>query len=354
MKRVTYISRFAKQLSGEEINEIGRVSQKNNSRDEITGVLISTADIFYQEIEGEEESIDTLFEKIKRDTRHKDVLCLKTEKNIEQRRYPKWSMKTVNIDAESNILMHPIRNLFQVLADSYGVIEKYTQPTVLKFVTNGINPLNIPSRETKKIILFCDIMAFSYFSSILNVQEVVSMTNTYLTACTQVLDRSGGEVTKYMGDCVMAYFDIEQADEAIRAGLDMLSGLERMREEVPKDSPLRFLHTGIGISSGSVIEGNIGSATKLDYTILGDAVNQAASLESLTRCLPRALAISQGVRDLSHGEWPFIQLGEYELKGGHDPVPVYSVDLLITEKPTNPLEIIDEISRTLEGTRLPG
>lgn len=348
MKRVTYISRFAHALSREEINRIGEVAQRNNTRDEITGVLICSSGVFFQTIEGRDEKIDRLFEKIRQDSRHTELLCLKTEKDVEERQYPEWSMKTLNLDDETDVLMHPIRSLFQVLAESHSVLEKYTQPTVLNFISNGINPLTIPSQVTEKIVFFCDITAFSYFSAILSVQEIVSLVNTYLTVCTNILVKARGEVTKYVGDCVMAYFEYEQADAAVQAGLDILTHLGKLRQEAPLDSPLRFLHTGIGIACGEVIEGNIGSSSKMEYTILGDAVNQAASLETLTRRLPRALAISTEVRELTSRNWDFVSLGEHELKKGHDPIPVFSVDHPITNKPSDPLEIIEEINRNWE------
>jgi class 3 adenylate cyclase len=244
--------------------------------------------------------------------------------------------------------MHPIRSLFQVLSESHAILERYTQPAVLKFISNGINPLTIPSTQTKKIILFCDITAFSYFSTILSAQEIVSLVNTYLTTCTDVLVEAGGEVTKYVGDCVMAYFDYDQANESLQAGLDILDRLSSVRKEAPLDSPIKFLHTGIGIACGEVIEGNIGSSSKMEYTILGEAVNQAASLETITRRLPRALAISTQVKELASRDWRFVPLGEHELKRGHDPIPVYSVDHPITQKPSDPLEIIEEINRNWE------
>jgi class 3 adenylate cyclase len=239
--------------------------------------------------------------------------------------------------------MYPIRSLFQVLAESHGVLEKYTQPTVLNFISNGINPLTIPSRETRKVILFCDIVAFSHFSAVLSVQEIVSIVSAYFGICSNAIVKHGGEVAKYIGDCVMAYFDYEDADRAIQAGLDILADLERERESSPEDSPLRLLYTGIGIAAGLVIEGNIGSEHKMEYTVLGDAVNQAAFLENLTRDLPRSLVLSSDVKGMVSEDWPFLPLGEFDMKRGQDPIPVFSVDDPLTLSPGDPHRMVQSI-----------
>ena len=340
MKRITYISHFAYPLSSEEIARLGEVTLRNNARDNITGVLICSAGVFFQTIEGDDEKIDKLFEKIKRDRRHTDILCLRTENDVSERQYPEWSMKTLNLDEDTDVLMYPIRSLFQVLAESHGVLEKYTQPTVLDFISSGINPLTIPSRETRKVIVFCDIVAFSRFTVVLSVQEIVSMVNAYLSICSNAIVKRHGEVAKYIGDCVMAYFDYENVDLAIQAGLDILADLKKVREDSPKGSPLRLLYTGIGMACGEVIEGNIGSVHKTEYTVLGDAVNQAAFLENLTRDLPRSMVLSLDVRKIASPAWSFLPLGEFDMKRGRGPIPVFSVDDPVTLSLVDPNKII--------------
>jgi class 3 adenylate cyclase len=317
-------------LSAEEIRGIGEIAQRNNARDGITGVLICCSGVFFQTIEGEDTKIEYLFEKIRKDSRHTDLLCLKTENDIPQRQYPKWSMKTQNLDENTDVLMQPIRSLFQVLAESHGVLETYTQPAVLNLINNGLNPLLIPSREINRIILFCDIVAFSNFSAVLSVSELVSLVNTYLTVCSEVIVRGNGEVTKYVGDCVMAYFNYDNPDAAIQAGMNILGELRKLRDGAPADNPIKYLQSGIGIACGKVIEGNIGSQHKQEYTVMGDPVNQAAYLESLTRELPRSLAVSSEIRRIASENWAFVRLGEFDLKRGQAPIPVYSIDDPIT------------------------
>ena len=172
------------------------------------------------------------------------------------------------------------------------------------------------------------------------------MVNAYLTECTDILVKAGGEVAKYVGDCVMAYFNYDMADPSIQAGLDILKRLAHLRAQAPAASPLRFLFTGIGIACGEVVEGNIGSSSKKEYTVIGDAVNQAASLEALTRRLPRTIAISAGVKKLTTGSLPFISMGRHRLKEGHEATEVFSVDKPGVSNSRNPMEHIEWINRT--------
>ncbi len=219
MKRLTYISRLAFPLSEKEIEEIGVISAKNNQKDNITGVLIYFNELFFQIIEGDENKIDLLYEKIKHDNRHTDILCLKAEYNISERLFPDWSMKTINLDKSTDILIRPIKILLQNVMESHGIIEKYTQPAVLKILNQGINPLTVPIHKAEKIILFGDIVSFSTLSEALPVEKIAMLINHYLDICSRVITLNRGEVTKFIGDCVMAYFNSEYADNAIQAAL---------------------------------------------------------------------------------------------------------------------------------------
>ena len=98
MKRLTYISKFSHSLSRQEIEEIGIVSQRNNQRLNITGVLLTYQGIFFQILEGEEDLIESLYEKILKDPRHHDILCLKNEEHITSRSFPDWSMQLIFLE----------------------------------------------------------------------------------------------------------------------------------------------------------------------------------------------------------------------------------------------------------------
>lgn len=348
MKRLTYISKFSRSLSKREIENIGKISQTNNSRDGITGVLLSCNGIFFQILEGDEDCIDRLYEKILRDDRHSDILCLKSELNVAERKFPDWSMEVIALDENNDILLQPIKILLQTLGESQTILASYTQSGVLQAIENGINPLTLKPRYIEKIILFADVISFSSITEKLQVAEVVELLNQFFTICTKVIAARGGEVTKFIGDCVMAYFDADRADAALQASLDILSELEILRNQALTNSPLRVLYTGIGLSKGIVVEGNIGSQTKKEFTVIGDAVNVASRIESMTRQLNRFLVFSNSVRMGLSDRWKPVRLGDFHTKGREGTVEVYSIDDLLTLQKSDFYKLKQEIKQHLE------
>ena len=206
------------------------------------------------------------------------------------------------------------------------ILEKYTQPAVLKILNSGVNPLNVRPHITEKIVLFTDLVHFSTLSESLKVGDMVALVEKYLTICTDAITSNGGEVIKFMGDGVMAYFPIGKADNAIRAGLEIIAMVASFRDAAPKSSSASVLYAGVGISQGKVTEGNIGSDIKKDYTILGDTVNVASRLESLTRSLLEPICLSSEVKASAQELWKFTDLGKHAVKGRDTLIDVYSVD----------------------------
>lgn len=348
MKRLTYMSRFARSLSEEEIAQIGVHASQKNKREGVTGVLLCLGTLFFQIIEGEDEKIDQLFATMCQDNRHTDVICLQTELHITQRLFPDWSMNTINLDKTTDAVLRPIKLLLERVGDSQQIIEKYTQPSVSKIIAKGMNPLAVPVRKVEKIVLFTDIVAFSTISDKYPVEEVSDFVTKYLEICSRNIADRGGEVTKFIGDCVMAYFTPEQADDAIQACLDALNEMKQLRESASRQSLFKLLYSGFGLSQGSVIEGNIGSHVKMDYTIIGDPVNTAARLESLTRTVGKSLTLSASVKQSATKPWKFLYLGEFDLKGKDKVTEVYSIDSELTNH-FNAKETIAHHLKTLEN-----
>ncbi len=332
MKRITYISHPSPDLSGADIQAIAEVSARNNRELGVSGVLISAAGIFFQIIEGEETILDRLYRRIASDARHSDVICLQTEHDISQRLFPDWSMRTINLDEDYGAVSRAFKSLLQRLGEAYRIINKYTPPAVSGFLDAGLNPLEIPPQRREKIILFADIVAFSTLTENLPVEQVAELVNRYLNLCTQVISQHQGEVTKYIGDCVMAYFGPGQADNALRASLEILRQLQALRASAPPASALGVLYSGIGLAAGSVMEGNFGASLKVDYTVIGDAVNTASRLEALTRHAGHPLLFSAEVKALCQENQAFVEAGRYRLKGKAGEVSVFSLDHPLTTR----------------------
>ena len=122
----------------------------------------------------------------------------------------------------------------------------------------------------------------------------------------------------------MACFDDTQSDQAIEASLGILKDIEQFRRETTEDSVTSYLYTGIGLAQGWVIEGNIGSRTKKDYTLMGDVVNLAARFEAMTRTLNRQIVFSD-VMAQKIKKFTVEPLGSHVVKGKMEVVKLYSI-----------------------------
>ena len=326
MKRIIYISKITNPLSNKEIEQIGNISIQNNMQINVTGSLVFFEKMFFQIIEGDDKVVDRLYEKIGNDPRHCDILRLKTEDDINERLFPDWYMKTINLDNNVDDLLRPIKILLQTVIETHSIVERYTQPTILKILNKGLNPLTIKPVNVEKVILFADIISYTTISEKMTLEGTLLILNTYFEICSRIILNKGGEVNKFMGDGLMAYFDVGQADNAIQACLEILEELSSLRQNSIENSPLKLINSVFGLAQGEVIEGNMGSHYKTDFTIIGDAVNEAARLEKLTREVKRSLVLSESLKHSAKEPWSFISLGKYNLKGKRNTSEVYSID----------------------------
>jgi hypothetical protein len=133
-KRITYVSRYAKPLTADEIDTLGEKAAEKNRELGLSGLLMASGGLFYQVLEGPPEVVDQIFDTIERDDRHTDVLLLSSVGPVERRLFSDWSMKTINLDAEAHVRLLPVKGLIkavyeqQRLVDNMiGVIERTLQ-----------------------------------------------------------------------------------------------------------------------------------------------------------------------------------------------------------------------------------
>ena len=124
LKRITYVSRFAKPFSESELEKLGDLSARNNKELDVTGVLMTSGGIFFQILEGPEEAVDQVYSAIANDTRHTDLVVLELEQNAAERHYPNWSMKAVNLDAASHVRLLPLKTLMETVFEQQLLIDK--------------------------------------------------------------------------------------------------------------------------------------------------------------------------------------------------------------------------------------
>ncbi len=322
MKRLTYVSKLNALLSEDDILEIGRISSVNNRKIDVTGILISVRDYFFQILEGEEAIVDELVEKIRRDPRHNEITVLSAETGCEERLFADWDMKTVALSESNDLMLQAIGMMLQNIAQSYHTVGRYTQPVLLKFLMEGVNPLTIPVKNTERIVVSGSISDFSTLAEQFSVAELVGAVNTYLEICSISIIEYGGQVAKYAGGCIIAHFAADEVDAAIAACVDA----DRKVQAWLKNSPLySTIHCGFGLAAGAMIEGNIGSSIKMDYTVLGNTVDQAVHLGALARDTNKAIAINESIRLIAAPSWRFDDAGAYVFNKPNQLTQVYAL-----------------------------
>ncbi|HEX8030723.1 MAG TPA: adenylate/guanylate cyclase domain-containing protein, partial [Vicinamibacterales bacterium] len=178
-------------------------------------------------------------------------------------------------------------------------------------------------------VLFSDIRGFTTMSEKGTPEDVVAQLNELFTRMVGVVFDHRGTVDKFVGDMIMALYsapldDEEHADHAVQTALVMIKTLMDMNVEwAARGKPT--LDIGIGINTGDMIAGNVGSDTIMSYTVIGDAVNLGARLESLNKEYGTRIIISQFTRDRLKGQYDIHPLGDVVVKGKTLPVAIFEV-----------------------------
>ena len=179
-------------------------------------------------------------------------------------------------------------------------------------------------------VLFSDIRGFTTLTEQGRPEEVVGMLNEYFSRMVEIVFRHHGTLDKFVGDMVMALFnapldDPDHADHAVRAALEMIEELQALNERWQAAGKFAGLDIGIGVNTGSMIAGNIGSDAVMSYTVIGDAVNLGARLESLNKQFGTRIIISEATRERLTGQYTCRPLGDVVVKGKTQPVAIFEV-----------------------------
>jgi adenylate cyclase len=179
-------------------------------------------------------------------------------------------------------------------------------------------------------VLFSDIRGFTSVTERAQPEETVAMLNEYFTRMVDIVFRHHGTVDKFVGDMVMALFgapldDPQHADHAVEAALDMVDDLRGLNARWKADGRFAELDIGVGINTGPMIAGNIGSDAIMSYTVIGDAVNLGSRLESLNKQYDTRIIISDATRGRLTRRYTFRPLGEVVVKGKSHPVSIFEV-----------------------------
>ncbi len=179
-------------------------------------------------------------------------------------------------------------------------------------------------------IIFSDIRGFTTLSEKLTPEEVVALLNPYLEAMSKVIYKHGGTVDKYEGDAIIAFFGepvpfTDHAVRALRASLDMRKALAELKDQWAKEGRPSQIEMGIGINSGEVFVGMVGSEQRINYTVIGDNANLASRLQDLTKTYAWPILISESTYQHVKNEFDCEFADAVTVKGKTQAVNVYKV-----------------------------
>lgn len=209
-----------------------------------------------------------------------------------------------------------------------GVLGRYVSPEVLRLVTRDLRVLTRPERR-QVTVTFCDIEGFTRLSQQLSPHQCVQLLNDYLTEMTQVVRSTRGQVDKYLGDAVLAFWGApvrteRHAQLACEAALKMQSVLQERQADWEKAYGHR-LQFRIGIDSGEVLVGGVGSDLESKYTVMGETVKRAMLLEGTNRNYGTSVLVGDAVAQLAQDAYVFREVDRVLLKGQREPTRVHEL-----------------------------
>ncbi len=222
------------------------------------------------------------------------------------------------------------------------IFANYVSPKIVERLIEEPELLRLGGERRTVTVLFSDIRDFTGMSEKVSPERVISILNRYFSVVTEVILKYDGTIDKFVGDEVMAFWGAplrqeRHAELALSAAIEIKRRLTRLSEEISQSGDMVSLDAGVGISTGEVVVGNIGvEGRKMDYTVIGDAVNLGSRLEALTREYDSDIMISERTFHSLSPEYlaglgQLIDIEEFtdvKVKGKTDSVSIYIVRLL--------------------------
>lgn len=208
-----------------------------------------------------------------------------------------------------------------------GKFMKYVPSELVdEMIKNPEQVVSMEGESREMTILFSDVRGFTTISERLDPKELSQLMNEFLTPLSRVIYKHNGKVDKYMGDCIMAFWGAPKpepchARNAILAGIEMQQTLEKLQPYF-KERGWPEIHVGVGINTGKVSVGNMGSEARVAYTVMGDAVNLASRLEGITKIYGVGVIVGENTRN-AVSDFICRELDQVRVKGKDKPVSIY-------------------------------
>jgi adenylate cyclase len=216
-------------------------------------------------------------------------------------------------------------------ANTREAFARFVPESVVEEVLRSADGLRLGGVQREATVMFSDLRGFTSFSETLQPAQVIDALNRYLTAMSEAILDHGGTLVAYMGDGIMAVFGAplqqpDHADRALAASRDMLERLEGFNEWLRETDMHDGFKMGIGLNSGPVMSGHVGSERRLEYTALGDTTNTAARLEGMTKGTPHQLFLADSTRAaLRTPADDLVEVGEFEVRGRRATIKLWSI-----------------------------
>ncbi len=237
-----------------------------------------------------------------------------------------------------------------------GAFAYYVPDSVIQEIMTNPDMLSLGGEERVISVMFTDVAGFTTISEALKPRELVSLLNEYLTEMTDIVLKHQGIIDKYEGDAIMAEFGVpipieNHAHAACSTAVEMQKKLHQLRNNWAKRG-VPELHARIGINTGEVIVGNMGSRDVFDYTVMGDHVNLGSRLEGANKFFGTSIMISQYTYDIVKDDFLTRPLDLIRVKGKKKPIEVYELIADIKTKFTDDfMKLIELYSRGVAAYR---
>ncbi len=232
-----------------------------------------------------------------------------------------WSHSTYNNFATQSRLRKQIKKQF----------EHYLDPGMVKKLQKDPSLLKLGGETRNMTFLFCDIRGFTPISEKYkgNPAGLTKLINRFLTKMTDVIIKNGGTIDKFMGDCIMAFWnapleDTEHEDHAIQAAIEMQEELLKLNTQLAAEA-LPQIKIGIGINTGNALVGNMGSEQRFDYSVIGDPVNLASRLESSSKTLGHTVIVGEETVNAARHSYNFDYVDTIQVKGKSEMIKVFTI-----------------------------
>lgn len=204
---------------------------------------------------------------------------------------------------------------------------QYLSPALVEELAKDPTQLKLGGEKRELSVLFCDVRGFSTIAEKLkdDPQSLTHLVNRLLTPLSDVILRRGGTIDKYIGDCIMAFWNAplpnsDHAQHAVLAALDMLKAIETLNAELQAEAeitgqPYFELKIGVGINTGDCVVGNMGSSSRFDYSALGDPVNLASRLETASKSYGVAIVVGETTALKTASHFSYRELESITVKG---------------------------------------